>query len=215
MAELARRRHDLVRADPSAWAALVAERAELAASPWVADWAARGWPLMVRRPLETDAPGRVPLGLPLPPSAGKLRLAFDLAPGALTAPEPPPLLSDAAAGAPPAWRDTLARLVALEPGVRVFGALAWQALTSLTYLSPSSDVDLLWPSPSRSRLEPLLAAIAAVEAEAPMRLDGELVRPDGAAVNWRELASAGEEVLVKRLHGIAMQSRHVFLEDAA
>ncbi len=215
MAEIAsRRRHDLVRADPSAWAASLAARPDLAALPWVADWAARGWPLMVRRPAETDAPGRVPLGLPLPPSAGKLRLAFDLAPEALGGFEPPPPLSSAMAGAPPAWGDMLARLVALEPEVRVFGALAWQALTGLEYLSPTSDLDLLWPMP-RDRLEDLLAAIAAAEAEAPMRLDGELVRPDGAAVNWRELTAGADEVLVKRLDSVALQSRRAFLEGEA
>jgi phosphoribosyl-dephospho-CoA transferase len=215
MAEVTRRRHDLVRAEPSAWAASLAARPDLAALPWVADWAGRGWPLMVRRPAELDAPGQVPLGLPLPPSAGKLRLAFALAPEALGAPAPPPLLSQIMASAPLAWRATLERLVALDPEVRVFGALAWQALTSLQYLSPTSDLDLLWPMPPASQVEPRLAAIAAIEAEAPMRLDGELATLDGAAVNWRELALDADEVLVKRLHSLALHSRRAFLEGVA
>jgi phosphoribosyl-dephospho-CoA transferase len=215
MADVARRRHDLVRAEPSAWAASLAARPDLAALPWVADWAANGWPLMVRRPTEGDALGRVPLGLPLPPSAGKLRLAFALPSEALGPSEPPPLLSQAMVSAPPAWRATLERLVTLDPGVRVFGALAWQALTGLQYLSPTSDLDLFWPMPEASQVERLLAAIAAIEAEAPMRLDGELATPDGAAVNWRELASGAEEVLVKRLHSLALNSRRAFLEDVA
>jgi phosphoribosyl-dephospho-CoA transferase len=216
MAEVApRRRHDLVRAEPSAWRAVLAVRPDLADLPWVAGWAARGWPLMVRRPAGVEAEGRVPLGLPLPPSAGKLRLAFDLPPGALGAPEPPPLLSVAAASAAPAWRETLERLLALDPDVRVFGALAWQTLTGLDYLSPTSDIDLLWPMPPAGRLDDRLAAIAAIEAEAPMRLDGEVVRRDGAAVNWRELASGADEVLVKRLDCVALQSRRTILEAAA
>lgn len=215
MAEVARRRHDLVRVDASAWAASLAARPDLAELPWVAEWAARGWPLMVRRPVGTEPDGRVPLGLPLPPSAGKLRLAFELPAEVLSAPGPPPLLFSAAASAPPAWRPTLTRLVALDRSVRVFGALAWQALTGLDYLSPTSDLDLLWPWPPGDRLDDLLAAIAAIEAQAPMGLDGELVRPDGAAVNWRELASTAPEVLVKRLDSVTLQSRRALLEDAA
>jgi phosphoribosyl-dephospho-CoA transferase len=208
---MALRRHDLVWADPSAWAMLAAKRADLADPPWLAGWAERGWPLMVRRPSGSDPVDRIALGLPLPPSAGKRRLALYLAPEVLGEPTPPPCLATAAASAPSAWEATIARLVALSPGVRVFGGLAWQALTGLTYLGPTSDLDLLWPLPPGDEVEVLLAEIAAVEAEAPVRLDGELIRADGAAANWRELA-AGGDVLVKRLDGVAIATRSGFIE---
>ena len=209
------RRHDLVQVDPSAWATSLAARPDIADLPWVADWATRGRPLMVRRPAEASAAGRISLGLPLPPSAGKHRLAVELALGALSEPQSPPLLSDILAGAPASWRSTLERLVAVDPAVRVFGALAWEALTGLTYLSSGSDVDLLWSAPSRERLAELLDAIGAVEAEAPMWVDGEVVWPDGAAVNWRELKSDADEVLVKRMDGVTTQARRQFLESHA
>ena len=208
---MALRRHDLLRAQPSAWAGLLAERADLADPPWLAGWAERGWPLVVRRAEPADPPGLVALGLPLPPSAGKRRLALNLAPEVLSAPQPPPLLALAAASAPASWRATVARLTTLDADVRVFGSLAWQALTGLDYLDPASDLDLLWPLPPAEAVEALLANVAAIDAEALVRLDGELVRTDGAAANWRELASGCGEVLVKRLDGVTLEPRSHFL----
>jgi len=40
-----------------------------------------------------------------------------------------------------------------------------------------------------------------------MRLDGELVRDDGAGVNWRELHSGARELLVKTTDGVALLDR--------
>ena len=37
-----------------------------------------------------------------------------------------------------------------------------------------------------------------------MRLDGELVRDDGAAVNWREFHAGAREILVKTVGGVAL-----------
>lgn len=213
--EVELRRHDLVRPRPAAWAEHWASHAAPADPPWLADWAKQDWPLVARRACPDDPVGRIPLGLPLPPSAGKRRLELHLPPDALGPPEPPPRLSVVAASAPAAWRPTLGRLLALDSGVQVFGGLAWQALTGLDYLGSGSDLDLLWPLPPPGEARALLAAIAVVQVDAPMRLDGELVRVDGAAVNWRELAAGAEEVLVKRLHGVRLEPRAAFLEAAA
>ena len=51
------------------------------------------------------------------------------------------------------------------------------------------------------------ADLAAIEAAAPMRLDGELVRDDGAAVNWREFHAGAREILVKTIDGVALLDR--------
>ena len=40
-----------------------------------------------------------------------------------------------------------------------------------------------------------------------MRLDGELIRRDGAAINWRELRTGTGEILVKTLGGVALLDR--------
>jgi phosphoribosyl-dephospho-CoA transferase len=87
----------------------------------------------------------------------------------------------------------------------VFGSLLWQHLTGLPYLSGTSDLDLLWPVAGAVDAR-LLPALAALDADAPMRLDGEIVLPDGRGVNWRELHAAApdEAVLAKQRDGLAL-----------
>jgi phosphoribosyl-dephospho-CoA transferase len=207
------RRHAMVTVAPAAWAALMAARPDLAAEPLVAGWAGAGHPLIVRRPACSDAAGQIPLGLPLPPAQGKRRIAVTLAPADVADAGGPPLLADAAAAAPPGWRDFIARLVALDPGTRVFGSLAWQHLTGLPYLSEGSDLDLLWRLPAD--VDALLAGIAAVAQDAPMRIDGEITGAAGG-VQWRELAETGPgDVAVKGLREIVLMPRADFLAGGA
>jgi phosphoribosyl-dephospho-CoA transferase len=85
------RRHDLVWIEPSVWATTIAGADE----PLLRDWALSEWPLVVRRPIWADESGLVPVGLPLPPHAGKKRLAFAFPAAAIRRVAPPPLLSDA------------------------------------------------------------------------------------------------------------------------
>ena len=49
-------------------------------SPLIARWVDNGWPLVKRRVAPDDGEG-VPLGLPLPPFAGKGRLSVLIDPG--------------------------------------------------------------------------------------------------------------------------------------
>jgi phosphoribosyl-dephospho-CoA transferase len=44
-----------------------------------------------------------------------------------------------------------------------------------------------------------------------MRLDGQLLRDDGAGVNWRELHTGAREVLVKTTRGVALLHANHFL----
>jgi phosphoribosyl-dephospho-CoA transferase len=44
-----------------------------------------------------------------------------------------------------------------------------------------------------------------------MRLDGELVRDDGAGVNWRELHAGVGEVLLKTSSGVTLQKTNFLL----
>ena len=174
-------------------------------------WAARGWPLVVRRRSADDRPDRVPLGLPLPPSCGKRRIAVDLDPHVLGPLCSPPLLAEIRHIAPANWHPTIDALLALAReyavDVRVFGSFAWQTLTGLDYISAGSDLDLLWPLTPRTRQ--ILPRIASLDATAPGRLDGE-VEGDGA-VNWRELASGSAEVLVKSCDGVALMPTDQFM----
>jgi phosphoribosyl-dephospho-CoA transferase len=194
------RRHDLVFVSPTAWRSFLESRAELAEDALVAGWVDRGWPLIARRLAPEEGHG-VPVGLPLPPSAGKRRIGLLMDPVGIRSTARPPLLSAAFRVAPAAWRPTLRTLnrVATRLGVeaRVFGSLAWCLLTGLNYLSASSDLDFILSLPRPRDLPELMTELDSIDSAAPMRLDGEIVRDDGAGVHWRELHSGASDVLAK------------------
>ncbi len=207
-------RHAVIRVDPQAWPLVLP--GDTRDDPLVADWAARGWPVVARRRGVGDPARHVPVGLPLPPTRGGRRLALALPHAAVRAVEPPVTLRAVRATAPPRWAASIAAIEALgaRHGLtpRVFGSFAWAALTGLDYLTPTSDLDLLWPlSPDTPRLLTALDGLAA-----PGRIDGEVVHR-GAAVQWRELHGAlagGRErgdVLVKTLDGVLLRPARAFL----
>ena len=194
------RRHDMVFLRPIAWRRFLETRADLAEDPLVAGWVDQGWPLIARRFAPDEGQG-VPLGLPLPPAAGKRRIGLLMDPAGIRSTARPPLLSAALRVAPAAWIPTLRTLnhVATRLGVeaRVFGSLAWCLLTGLNYLSVSSDLDFILSLPRPRDFAELMTELDSIDSAAPMRLDGEIVRDDGAGVHWRELHSGAREVLAK------------------
>lgn len=193
-------RHQLVRLKPASWSELLHARGDLAGEPLLQGWADCGWPLIARRPLPGEAGGHA-LGLPLPPSAGKRRIAVNVQYEDIDVVSSLPRLSETIDSAPAAWESSLHRLDALAEryGVEagVFGSLAWQWLTGLAYLSPSSDLDIVWTLPQREHIRAFLDELAGIETKAPMRLDGELARTDGAGVNWRELHAGAKDLALK------------------
>ena len=208
------RRHDLLRPDPAAWDAMLRHRPGLAEVPLVAEWAQLGRPVIVRRRLPGDGAGDVPAALPLPPSQGKRRIAICFPPGAGLTALPPVPLRDAATAAPAAWRKVIATLVAVGESAaitpRVFGALLWQHATGLSYLTPRSDLDLFWPVAHEAAAASQVQALIRIDAAAPVRLDGELVLPDGAGVQWREFIQADgptATLLVKTMNGVEARRR--------
>jgi phosphoribosyl-dephospho-CoA transferase len=208
-------RHDLLRVEPSAWDAMLRCNPGLADLPLVADWARLNRPVIVRRRMAGDCADAVPAALPLPPNYGKRRLAFSFASCAAVAVLPAVRLRDAAAAAPSAWHPIVAALLDLgeAEGItpRVFGALLWQHVTGLPYLTAKSDIDLLWSISDERTAASLVEGLLRLDADASVRLDGELEFPDGAAVNWRELvrdgADLGHELLVKTMDGVEVRTR--------
>ena len=190
MADLAR--HTLVYLAPETWAPLIApDEPDL-----LRNWAADGRPAIARRILCDDGDA-IALGVPLPPALGKRRVALRCAPEAVVRTTPPPLLRDAAAAAPRAWQMTIAALLLCDPKMRCFGSLAWQHLTGLDYLTDTSDIDLILECAAPAIADARAAKIESVDAAAPMRIDAELVAPDGAAVQWREWRSDADQLLAK------------------
>lgn len=207
------RRHDLATLTPDGWIRALAARRDLADQSLVATWADRGWPLVACRRLPSEVSG-VPLGLPLPPSAGKQRLRFVLTDADIAATSRPPTLASLHQVAPRNWRPTLDQIEDLAEHhavtLRVFGSLAWFAITGLDFLTRSSDLDLLIDVRSGSDIPSLVDDLARIEANAPMRLDGELIREDGAAANWRELFRRDDEIIVKTAFGVCLLAAPAF-----
>jgi phosphoribosyl-dephospho-CoA transferase len=212
------RRHELVRVYPAGWESLLRARADLAGVPLLQDWATRGWPLIARRRAPSDGAG-VLLGLPLPPSLGKRRISVEMRVDDVAQVSALPSLSDVIGTAPVAWRPFLSELIELarihDVRAGVFGSLYWQWVTGLVYLQPHSDLDVVWTLPRAQRLERFLGDLAAVDARAPMRLDGELMRADGAAVNWRELCAGGEEIVLRSASRVRLCARLDFIRVAS
>lgn len=146
------------------------------------------------------------LGVPLPPDAAglKVRIALRVAPSHVARASAALELRSALMAAGP-WHDGLAELSDAAPTMRVFGSLAMQTLTGLQYLSPSSDVDLLFHPDSRRQLDTVISLLARHSEHLP--LDGEVVFPGGAAVSWKEWQAATThpaKVLVKELRAVRL-----------
>jgi phosphoribosyl-dephospho-CoA transferase len=210
-------RHDLVYLSSAAWRSLLDRRDDLSAEPLLVDWVDRGWPLVARRPAPDETAG-LALGLPLPPSAGRRRVAVVMRSENIVGHKSPLRLREVIAAAPEAWKPTLVRIeeLAARHGVeaRVFGSLGWRSLTGLDYLTAQSDLDLLLTLPGNGSCARLAADLGQIESAAPVRLDGEFVRPDGAAVNWRELHAGARQVLVKAMAGVELIDAVEFLQGA-
>ena len=209
------RRHDLLRAEPAAWQAMLRDHPSLADLPLVADWALLGRPVIVRRRMAGDVSDSVPAALPLPPCHGKLRVAFSFSQGAAVITLPPVSLCDAAHSVPAKWKPIISALLdlgeTLKISPRVFGALLWEHTTGLPYLHAQSDLDLIWSVSDKQTARLLVERLRRLDAESPVRLDGELQLPDFAGVNWRELAQNNDDersqVLVKTMDGVEVRTK--------
>ncbi|MGI4747759.1 MAG: malonate decarboxylase holo-[acyl-carrier-protein] synthase [Janthinobacterium lividum] len=215
------RRHDLLRVDPATWTAMLGCHPGLRDLPLVADWARRGWPVIVRRRMAGDTPDTVPAALPLPPDHGKHRVAFSFPSDAGLLPLAPVRLCDAVRTAPEAWQTVIAKLFELGEAIgappRVFGALLWQHVTERPYLTARSDLDLLWSGVDGTSVRTLVAGLLRLDVDSPVRIDGEVELPDGSAFNWRELAEGSDDrtVLLKTMNGVELRAVAALFEGNA
>jgi phosphoribosyl-dephospho-CoA transferase len=194
-------RHMLVWLTAAGWhAAIAAARDEHRTALTL--WESQDWPVVVRR-LEADATAdEICLGLPLPPHAEtgqKVRIGLRAR------------IADIRKTAPAVeLRSAGAHFAALcdEAGalqLRVYGSLAMQTLTGLQYVSPASDVDVLFHPASRDQLAAGVALLTRHGERLP--LDGEIVFPGGAAVSWKEWRMAmthPAKVMVKELQTVRL-----------
>ncbi|MBE1507991.1 malonate decarboxylase holo-[acyl-carrier-protein] synthase [Rhizobium viscosum] len=208
------RRHDLVSLDPQSWTSIIEDNPCLCSEPLIAEWRRHGWPVVARRP-EPGGPAGISVGLPLPPSAGKKRLSLVIQEHQILSVDRPPVLEAVHPKSPSDWIPTLREIGELASrhaiDVRVFGSLGWSAITGLDYLTSSSDLDFLFYLYRNTNAVSLANDLAGIQSMAPMRLDGEFIRYDGAGVHWREFLGATGDILVKSISGTMMCHPTAFL----
>ena len=200
-------RHDLVWLTLDGWQRLLACPADDCAGDALAHWAECRLPLVATRRGGDLAADVIALGLPTPRCWSGRRLAL-VAPSAdIERIGRFPTLAEAS-HALPANAALRLEAVAAALGARagltlVYGSHGWQALTQLDCLHEGSDLDLLLPAPTAAEAMLLCSRLAAYRGE--LRIDGELVLPNGCAVAWREWHGAAArgsfQVLVKQVDG--------------
>ena len=192
----------------------------------VAAWLAADRPLVVaRQPCgaalsDSISVGTISTGLALPPAQGKRRIGLIVAMQDIVRHTPPLRFFDAIAHAPAGWQPALAELEAAATDInlelRVFGSLAWQALSGLNYMTPQSDIDLLWHPLSHAQLQQGIALLARWEQTSGLRADGEMLFGGSSAVSWREWSTlkydGDQRVLVKRISSAELVEAHELLE---
>jgi phosphoribosyl-dephospho-CoA transferase len=215
------RRHHLVWIAPAHHAAISSQIADAALAAAAQQLMAAGAPLVIGRQPELGigAPSAatfIAAGMPLPPSLGKCRLAFGISPRAIARTAPPLKLADTIPRLPAIWRPPLLHLSRGAASIRielgVYGSAAWEALTGEKYLTPQSDIDLLWRPTGPDQLGAGIALLAGWEAATGLRADGEILFGADDAVAWREwMVSVSESsslrVLVKSLAGPRLCTR--------
>lgn len=217
------RRHSLVWLTAAGWDSVQrnAGSEPIEVRDAVARWRAAGWPLVVRRNEAGVPVDQVCLALALPPhraTGHKPRIATSVARDGILRHTLPLTLASVLQTAPQHWRAALLALhletLDLLPPLRVYGSLAWQAITGMPYLRQASDIDLLYAPTTRAELVQGIALLQRTAGVLP--LDGEVVFPSGAAVAWKEWGqvqgtTAGERVLAKQEQGVALTPRTVLL----
>jgi phosphoribosyl-dephospho-CoA transferase len=136
---------------------------------------------------------------------------------------PPLKLVETIPHLPAMWREPLLRLLCGAESIRidfgVYGSAAWEALTGEKYLTPQSDIDLLWRPTRVDQLGAGIALLAGWEVATGLRADGEILFGDDDAVAWREWMESASEpvpprVLVKSLAGPRLCTRAELLARA-
>jgi phosphoribosyl-dephospho-CoA transferase len=183
------RRQDLAWLWPAAWESLACAEGRQEVVKALRVWALQQWPCVVAAQHGAPA-GTWRLGLPLPPSWGKQRVALHVPPDAVSKTGRFPSAQQVAAALAPspagaALKQLACQLAAAGADAQVFGSHGWQHITALPYTCASSDLDLLVDVPNAQVADAAALQLAAAPAQLP-RLDGELRFADGTAVAWRE-----------------------------
>jgi phosphoribosyl-dephospho-CoA transferase len=207
------RRHQLACLSEAGWATVLARPWDAVARDCLDHWATHRLPLVVtRQPVDAAAGAWIALGLSSPKRWDRRRLALQVPRTAVLFFDEFPRLADVRwmlpQSARAAVRELLAGLDAHHATTRVFGSYGWQAISGLDHASPASDLDLAIGVEGPRHADAAARVLQSFGA-ARLRLDGEFIFLDGAAVAWREWiewrAGRARALLVKRLEGASLQ----------
>ena len=169
-------RHARVWLDPLTWRAHLRSSLDPRAFDMLDDWIANRRPAVARR-REAGADDDCYLGVALSPALGKARIPFVVGSRAVMQIAVPLSLDQVIDTAPAEWQGALRDLVVqgqrVATSFHVYGSLAWQHIARETYVTPNSDVDLLWTARDVPHIKRVLELLTAWEREtypAEMRL---------------------------------------------
>lgn len=209
-------RHNLVWLSAQGWLDAV-YAAEPRHRPALEKWRRNDWPAIVRRRDADAHDNEVCLGVALPPdpvSGEKVRIALRAQALEVLKSVPPLPLKSALAALPSPWREELTAFDNRAVGLvmRVYGSVALQMLTAQPYVTPTSDVDILFYPATLQQLNAGLALLSYHATRLP--LDGEIVFPSGQAVSWKEwlqAQAADARVLVKEADSVHLSPPNALL----
>ncbi|WP_295997556.1 malonate decarboxylase holo-[acyl-carrier-protein] synthase [Rugamonas sp.] len=209
-------RHNLVWLSPQGWQD-AADGAAPEHRPALEKWRRNDWPAVVRRRDANAHANEVCLGVPLPPdpaSGQKLRITLRAQALEVVKSVPPLSLKSVLPSLPSPWREELTAFDNRAVGLvmRVYGSVALQVLTAQPYMTPTSDVDILFYPATSQQLNAGLALLSFHATRLP--LDGEIVFPSGQAVSWKEwlqAQAAAAHVLVKEADSVHLAPPNALL----
>jgi len=206
------RRHQLAYLTRPGWLDALRSPMEPDVAGQLQRWAERDLPLVVTKQVQGGACDTIALGWPAPRICAGQRVALRVAAAGIGRFDEFPPALDVVDLLPTRTRSCieslLRALVALGTVPRVYGSYGWQLLSGLAYVHERSDLDLWLGVRDLAQADGAVTRLQAGEL-GPIRVDGELVGPDGAAVAWREYGAwrAGRSpgLLLKRLDSAAVE----------
>jgi phosphoribosyl-dephospho-CoA transferase len=205
------RRHDLVWLSAKGWDGLLRQASDHEAVECLEHWLDQRLPLVVGR--QELGRTELSLGLPAPVRWEKRRLSLSAARDCVLYQDRFPRALDIRMLLPARLRESWVKLCGQLSGFAtdplVHGSYGWQRITRLEYVTRRSDLDLHLSVFDADIADRVAACLDEFRWDGP-RIDGELLFPDGSAVAWREWLrwrrGETDEVLVKRLYGVALAS---------
>ncbi|MES2944192.1 MAG: malonate decarboxylase holo-[acyl-carrier-protein] synthase [Pseudomonadota bacterium] len=201
-------RHQLAYVSSLGWDRILAKSWNLESRECLFHWQRHRLPLVVTRQPQNGTARFVSLGLPAPEIWGRRKLTVQLAcrdvlyfdefPHASSMRDLLPRNSRAQ------WRELCADIEACGATARIYGSYGWQKITGLDYRRVGSDIDL-WIAVADDAVADAVSRVIGCSLVSGIRLDGEFMFDNGAAVSWKEWqhwrSGAVRAILVKYLAG--------------